>query len=422
MPARQLPRIPVLLQTAGAYGTLAAVRALGRAAVPVIVADPSRFAPARWSKYTARRLTCPSVNRVDVYLRWLVAFGAAHPGTALCPTNDELAWLFARHLPDLRQNFRVAAPPPETLLELLDKRRLQEACARAGLPTMASWFPGTEKELERLAPELEFPVVVKPRTQLFHRTRFKGGVAADVRSLRVLWRRLSGNGCTEPGLRRVEPGIADPFVQTYAPVAGEGVLSLSGFVDRTGEVFVVRAARKVVLRPFVLDVGVWFETASVDPALAALLRDLCRQTGYFGVFEAEFVRWKGVQRLIDFNPRFYGEMGFDQAQGLPLAELSYLTALGEDDAARELARESNGQKAVGPFVHRFALRFEKKAALNRALPQGPASALSNGAALDFAKDRDDPLPALLDAVNILAGYLRHPRSALRLLRPAAEAP
>ena len=369
-------------------------------------------------------MTCPSLSHVASYLRWLLDFGAAHPGTALCPTNDELAWVFATHLQELQRDFRVATPPPETLMRLLDKRRLHEASGHAGLATMPSWFPEQEEELERLPPEIDFPVVVKPRTQLFHGTRSKGGVATDPHSLRTNWRRLARFGCNEPGLRRSSPELADPFVQRYAPVAAEGVLSLSGFVDRTGEAFVVRAARKVVLRPMELSVGVWFEPAVVDPALAESLRLLCRQTGYFGVFEAEFVRWEGAPRLIDFNPRFYGEMGFDQARGLPLAQLAYLTALGEDGAARSLALESRVDQPAGPYLHRFALRLERAASNGRARRASPdlvaGAEPTAGAALDFTQDSDDPWPARLDAANIVARYLRHPRSVLRLFRTVTE--
>jgi D-aspartate ligase len=422
VPACQLPRAPILLHTAGAYGTLAAVRALGRTGIPVFVADSSRFAPARWSKYAARRLTCPPPGNVDRYLEWLLAFGASCPGTALTPTSDELAWLFAANLPALQRDFRVVAPPPDTLLEVLDKRRLLEACTRAGIAILPGWFPADEGELDRLSREIAFPVVVKPRTQLFHRTSTKGGVATDARSLRDLWRTLAGSGCTEPGLRRSAPELAEPFVQAYAPVAHEGVLSLSGFVDRSGEVFVVRAARKVLLRPMQLSVGVWFEAAAVDPALAQSLRGLCRQVGYFGVFEAEFVSWDGLPRLIDFNPRFYGEMGFDQARGLPLAHLAYLTALGDDAAVRELAEQAKDDVALGPFVHRFALGIEAKVLSLRRAPNGKqkslasARAKADGPLLDFVREGDDPLPALLDAGNMIARYLRHPRSLLRLFR------
>ena len=422
MPARQLPRPPILLHTAEAYGTLAAVRALGRAGIPVFVADPSRLAPARWSNYAVRRLTCPPTRNVGRYLDWLLAFGAACPGTVLTPTSDELAWLFAANLPALQRDFRLVAPAPDTLLEILDKRRLHEACARAGIATLPGWFPADEDELDQLSQELVFPLVVKPRTQLFHRTRSKGGVATDARSLRHLWRTLGGMGCTEPGLRRSAPELAEPFVQAYAPGAGEGVLSLSGFVDRSGEVFVVRAARKVPLRPVQLSVGVWFEAAAVDPSLAQSLRELCRQIGYFGVFEAEFVSWEGSYRLIDFNPRFYGEMGFDQARGLPLAQLAYLTALGDDAAARELAEQAKDEVPLGPFVHRLALGIEAKVLWLQRAPAPKQRLLAaareerGGPVLDFVQDDDDPLPALLDAGNLFAQYLRHPRSLIRLFR------
>ena len=65
--------------------------------------------------------------------------------------------------------------------------------------------------------------------------------------------------------------------------------------------------------------------------LVEAIRRLCREVGYFGVFEIEFLRvldrgWA----VIDFNPRFYHQMGFDIARGLPLPIWAYLGASGRE--------------------------------------------------------------------------------------------
>ena len=53
--------------------------------------------------------------------------------------------------------------------------------------------------------------------------------------------------------------------------------------------------------------------------LAAAVARLCRGLGYFGAFEVEFLREGERRMVIDFNPRFYGQMAFDVKRGLPAA-------------------------------------------------------------------------------------------------------
>ena len=62
--------------------------------------------------------------------------------------------------------------------------------------------------------------------------------------------------------------------------------------------------------------------------------------GYFGVFEAEFIRLGDERLLIDFNPRFFGQMGFDVARGLPIVGLAYEAALGGTQRVTQLLQAS----------------------------------------------------------------------------------
>src|SRR6188472_1424905 len=73
---------PVLLTSSGFYGTLAAVRSLGRAGIPIVVADEARLGPASWSRFVTRRERCPGQSS-SAFIDWLLAFGEEHPGHVL---------------------------------------------------------------------------------------------------------------------------------------------------------------------------------------------------------------------------------------------------------------------------------------------------------------------------------------------------
>ena len=203
----QRPKYPTALLTFPTYGgTLAAVRQLGRSGVPVVVAGDEILAAARWSRYTSRFLSCPPIKNGDRFVKWLLAYGGRHPGHVLLPTSDETSFLFASNLKSLEANFRLYQPPLESLLQVLDKKLLWEACRRAGVATIPSWFPSSEDELHSLGHDLHYPVLIKPRSQVRRIRRNQGVVARSSNDWAV------GTGsCYQPlrAERRRHGGIRD---------------------------------------------------------------------------------------------------------------------------------------------------------------------------------------------------------------------
>src|SRR5438128_768648 len=124
---------------AGYHGTLAAVRCLGAAGIDVTVADAETFAPARWSRFTRRRLTSPSVQDPDAFMRWLLETGARGPKHVLYPTSDDVAWLYALHRDELAKHFHLYQPPVDVIYSLLNKERLRRACEVAGIEMPRTW-------------------------------------------------------------------------------------------------------------------------------------------------------------------------------------------------------------------------------------------------------------------------------------------
>jgi D-aspartate ligase len=62
----------ILLGNAGYYGTLAAVRSLGRAGVKVVTVDPSMVCHSRYSRYSNQHLTCPAFEETSAWAEWLL--------------------------------------------------------------------------------------------------------------------------------------------------------------------------------------------------------------------------------------------------------------------------------------------------------------------------------------------------------------
>jgi D-aspartate ligase len=408
------------------YGTIAAIRSLGRAGVPVHVAEPQWLAPGRWSRYATRTSRCPPIeDRPDRFLDWLVKAGEREPGRVLLPTNDETAWFFARHRETLDRHFRVGVPPFETVDRLLNKLRLACACAEVGMPVPPTWCAGSDDDVARLQRTARFPVLVKAQTQVFLQPHLKGLVAEEPATLpRRVADFVHSTRYGRPLLDH-DPASVRPLVQAFADGAS-GVYGLSGFVDATGEHFVAIASRKVLQRPPKAGVGLCFEEAVVRPELAERLARLCRHVGFHGVFEAEFLEIEGRHLLIDFNPRFYGQMALDVDRGLDLPRLAYLDAMGDGPGVAELVAQARRNVAGSPprvwcnsihlRMHLALGRGSRAMSAREARRWRSWRQTHRGHVTDAVASEGDPGPALAEGVRTLWLLLLHPRALLREVR------
>jgi predicted ATP-grasp superfamily ATP-dependent carboligase len=342
----------------------------------------------------------------------------------LIPTTDDLAWLIALHRGLLAQWFQLYAPSIDAVYGVLNKKRLDATCRASGLEVPRTWFPESEADLARIAGEARFPVLVKPQTQILFASHTKGLRADDGAELTARFREFLARNHYGQALLEFDPGAEVPMIQEMHAEAATGIYSLSGFVDPTAELFVARAAVKVLQRPRKLGIGLCFEEAPVRPELAAKVAQLCQRLGYFGVFEVEFIAAGERMLALDFNPRLYSQMAFDIDRGVPLPLLVYLGAIGDEAGLRaqiEQARQVlDGGDRV--YCHRFVLEVMLRGQkLSGRISATEASTWrrwwtdhhSRATATDAVADRQDSLPALVDAALHLYGYARHPRAFVR---------
>jgi predicted ATP-grasp superfamily ATP-dependent carboligase len=396
------------------HGTLAAVRSLGRAGISVTVADWRRFVPARWSRYTVRTVTCPPISAGGTaFIDWLLDFGARQPGHVLLPTTDDLAWLFARHRNELGRHFRLDSSPLDALYTLLNKWQLREACAAEGIDAPEAVLAGTGETLSA-------PLLIKPQTQVLLSPHQKGRLVEKNADLEPALASFRGATRYDATFLAFDPSAAAPMLQRYVEPQGGGVYSLSGFVD--GEHLCVNASRKVLQRPRKMGIGLCFEAAQVDDDLAERVLSMCRNVGYRGVFEIELLESEGRQLLIDFNPRFFGQMGFDVARGTDLPMLAYLHAVGDRkslDAALHAARKPL-PTAPRAWCDRINLAlFLSMLRLTGGIDNRDAAywlRWLKGDPHDPVLDRQDIWPGVVAASQGLMLHLRHARTTLRSAR------
>lgn len=404
------------------FGTLAAARCLGRRGIDVALADGRRVSRTAASKYVGTRLRAPDRLDGSEFVEWLLAERTLR-GRVLFPASDDLAYLFAQHRDALSEHFRLFVPDHQRITRILNKKHLYGACRVVGIDYPATWFPCCEEEVKRIAATLDIDVLLKPKTQVQFASGQKGLEVAKGEDLLSGFRGFRDSYPHGDEIRRQDPDIAIPMIQAFLDEAVFGIYSIAGFTDGTGPPPLVRAARKVLQRPRRLGVGLCFESAAVQPALLERIGALCEELGYFGIFEIEFIEHDGAFLLIDFNPRGYGQMAFEEARGLPLPYLYYLSAIGDHaGVAREWTRAAAWQpRGQYAFCHGSLLRLVRTAqSITRVVGHTPepwGDWLDRHAAnlTDAVQSVDDSGPTWADALGHVGTFVRHPRSFLRSL-------
>jgi D-aspartate ligase len=408
----------VLLASASSGGTIAAVRHLGAAGFDVGVVSSHRLGAAAWSHHTARSYWAPPESDSQAFLTRLLAIGADEPGQILLPTSDETAWLYALNSAELGQYFRLVQPSTPVLQKILDKKLFAEAVIAAGLAVLPCWDPQNIDDVTRLAPTLPYPILIKPRTHVHRLRNDKGIVVHSANNLINQYQRFIDRERVRAADSHLLRDANLPILQQFVRVGSEGVHSVTGFIDRTGELFVTRAATKVFQRSQPVGVGVCFESRPPSPPLSDAVRRLCRELGYFGIFEVEFLWFDGGWAAIDFNPRLFSQVGLDIRRGMPLPLLTCLDVGGELGALREaISNAQTEQDDRTVFFDRFTLRAILLArSMTARISHEESSFWRNwikrhaANAVDFSADKSDRLPELIHMLSeIYLGVKSIPR-------------
>jgi predicted ATP-grasp superfamily ATP-dependent carboligase len=408
----------MVLCNASYYGTVAAIRSLGRAGVPVVAVDNGLLSTGRRSRYSKSYLSSPPFESED-WSDWLLAMGRDGIRRAIYATSDAVSFAIADRREELSSVFDLYQPSLETMMCILDKGLLHRHARAVGIETPETWFPQSAIEADRIVREVGGQIVAKPRSQLCASSGAKGLLinSAVAKRGNVYDRLFKHFGLGNAFTKRF-PEMAMPMLQRYYPEAMERVYSLSGFRDMSGSHVVMRASLKILQLPRRVGIGLCFEEAEVIPELAQRTIQLCERIGYYGAFELEFVVAQGRMLLIDFNGRFYNQLAFDIARGVDLPRLVYAGATGAtEELDRLISRVPPRDKERSlVFCNGFGLTLSvaaqqmfKRMSREEATRWREWRKTYEGRVVDAIHDSDDPLPAVFDVASRVGQYMRYPR-------------
>jgi len=280
--------VKVLVTSARAPHALAFIRSLGERGYEVVAGDSTRLSMGLYSKYVSKRFLYPSVTeKPAAFLRALEDELAREKYDLLFPTFEEI-FLIARHRERLAPLTHMIVPSYEELMAVHNKASLARLCAQHGIPTPDTVQPASVEEIEKLAPGLAYPVVIK----LVEGNNSLGlSYAADAAELVARYRKLVG-------FFKLQPPYL-PLVQRR--IDGEMIYTL--FLADHGEVVAQLIYRP--LRMFPESGGTAFHREAIrHPAVEEVSAKFVRALHWHGFIGFDFIiDGAGRPQLIDVNPR-----------------------------------------------------------------------------------------------------------------------
>jgi predicted ATP-grasp superfamily ATP-dependent carboligase len=379
------------------------------------------------SKYVTQKIYAPSPAEMRAFGDWLEDFGQRHPGLFLYAASDDMTFVLASRLEKLSSNYIMYQPSLAATMTLLDKSKLKVVASECGLEMPRTWSGGTISELAKAVEGFSGPVLIKPKTQVGLLTKGKGIYCPTPESIWPALETFLERERYNDEILSYDSSINIPLVQAYHGSAMTGMLSIAGFISKDGQTCLSLCSQKVFLRPRRLGVGIGFAARKVPEHTQDQLKTLCMRIGYFGVFEAEFVidEQSGESLLVDFNPRYYGQMAFEIARGLELPALVYHAAAGDRVALDQVvsqAHEALSQPAATAshyslgWIFWLMLWTQRLGGIMRKQEFLQWSQWYKDPRIprfDAVADTKDRLPLIMDVLLFVARSLRHPRDFFR---------
>jgi predicted ATP-grasp superfamily ATP-dependent carboligase len=300
--------------------TLALVRALGRAGIPVTVGSRGPTSLAGSSRYCTASICYPSpVEGGDGFRTALVKTMPDGGYRVLFPMTDVTMRIVAQMREVLAPLARVPVPTEEQLDQAQDKRCVLLLAQQVGIACPQTFMLHEGERLADVARRIDYPAVIKPRLSWW----LKGGnwVSGNVQYA------YNADDLTEK-YRKSNLLIPDPLVQEKIEGEGQGVFLLIW----NGELKAAFCHRRLREKPPWGGVSVYRESIPFDQELVHKSFTLLQTIGWQGPAMVEFKvdRRDGKAKLMEVNGRFWGSLQLAIDAGINFPLMFYRLANGEE--------------------------------------------------------------------------------------------
>jgi predicted ATP-grasp superfamily ATP-dependent carboligase len=237
------------------------------------------------------------------------------------PTRDFDVLFLHRYREQLGGLYRL---PDDGAFRILDKMALAKTAIENGVSVPATVACSSVDEIERAADELQFPLVLKPRSA--HQWRCKDAWE-KVGSRKAILARSADELRRE--YSRIATVNAEVLVQEFISGEETDIVVCCCYIGGEGQLAACFTARKLRQNPPVFGTGCAVEIADI-PEIVPIATRLLQGCGYTGLAEVEFKhdRATGKFYLIEVNPRHWDQHQLGNLVGVNLTWTAYNDMIG----------------------------------------------------------------------------------------------
>ncbi len=309
---------PVLILRSHSHGGLNIMKSLGPLGVDIYNVDPSRFAPAHYSRYCHGRffgdIEHSPARTALAYLEAIQDKIGRKP--ILIPTTDATARFVDQWQSILRDRFLFPQQPTGLVDALCRKKEMYHLAKRHDIPTPECCFPTSRADLWQFLQTAKFPVVLKgiDGQRLWERTGKKMFIVTTPEEL------IKTYALAE------DPICHNLMLQEYIPGGDDTVWMFNGYFNHESDELVGFTGKKLRQCPVhtgSTSLGICLHNQEV----VSTTRRFMKAVGYRGILDIgyRYDARDGQYKVLDVNPRigatfrlFVGENGIDVVRALYL--------------------------------------------------------------------------------------------------------
>ena len=295
--------------------SLAAVRSFGRRGHYVTAGEKTRFATALFSRYCNRRVVYPSpTEKKKNFLNWLELELDRYGYDVLLPMELATQTIITSNRERLSKNCRIPFADTDLTLNIHNKAFLMQYAGTKGIDTPKTYIIDNPSLIYKLAGEIDFPVVIKPRMS----SGSRGITYVNKKEDFIV------------SYQKVHKSYPLPIVQEHIPRGGDAVsvCLLLNFKSEVRASFVYKRLREYPVTGGPSTLRVSIKRDDVQTVASSLMKSL----KWVGIAHVEFRvdPRDGKAKLLEVNPRFWGSLQLAIESGMDFPYLLFRLAVDGD--------------------------------------------------------------------------------------------
>lgn len=322
--------IPAVVTPLDEHMGLDIARSLHKRGIPVYGLDHDKQAVGKYSNACNLVVSPDPQKDKSGFIEFLIQFSkqiGCKP--VLIPLSDEHVLVISRNRELLEEYYEFVMPDKETIEALCTKVGLIEVAHSLNIPAPVTFFPKSADEVEQIAGQLPYPVILKPgESPQWHDPLIEKQLRHGLLEGRAKVVLCNNEGELKNAYQRLAMINPELIVQEVIPGEDSRLYYVSFYMDRNSQPLAAFAGRKDRVIP------VGFGSASFvhsfhDPVLIETGLRIFQGMRYQGLGGIEFKKdpRDETYKLIEVNTRFGMWDGLGTRCGVDFGYIAYCDAL-----------------------------------------------------------------------------------------------